>query len=231
MPTFIRAAEIWLPDPAGQLLEFGSGVYLHAPAFGHASRAMCFGRGEGLPGRVWEEGRPVVLDDLQGGYFQRAAAARAAGLTCAVGFAAWFGPLLKAVVVIFCSGAATDPGGLALHDAGDEPDGFEPGRLRLRCAGAPGTPEQVVALRGGAGQPVAARVERFVAGADAHALRRTHGIDAALGALPAEDRRAEAEPTAFAAFAAGVPQTGPGGQIALPRVRDGAVAEVLSIGF
>lgn len=101
MKTFIRAAEIWVPDADGYLLEFGSGLYDNAPAFGARSRAMCFGRGEGLPGKVWEEGCPVILQDLQGGHFQRASAAKAAALTCAVAFPVYFGALLKAVVVLF----------------------------------------------------------------------------------------------------------------------------------
>ena len=44
---------------------------------------MCFGRGEGLPGRVREEGHPILLKDLQSGYFRRTVAAKQAGLTCA----------------------------------------------------------------------------------------------------------------------------------------------------
>ena len=102
MKTYIRVAEIWVPDSDGYLLEFGGGVYSNAPEFGAISRKMCFGRGEGLPGRVWEDGAPIILKTLQGGYFQRAAAAETAGLTCAVAFPAYFGDLLKAVVVLFC---------------------------------------------------------------------------------------------------------------------------------
>lgn len=112
MTTFIRAAEIWVPDAEGHLLEFGSGLYGHAPVFGALSRSMCFGRGEGLPGRVWDEARPVVLQDLQGGHFQRAAAARAAGLTCAVAFPVYFDTLLKAVVVLFCGDVANQSGAI-----------------------------------------------------------------------------------------------------------------------
>jgi hypothetical protein len=102
MKTFVRVAEIWVPDSDGYLLEFGGGIYGNAPEFGAASRKMCFGRGEGLPGRVWEEGKPIVLKELQGGYFQRAAAAKAARLECAVAFPVYFGDMLKAVVVLFC---------------------------------------------------------------------------------------------------------------------------------
>ena len=102
MNTFIRVAELWVPDADGYLLEFGGGLYGNAPDFGAISRSMCFGRGEGLPGRVWEEGAPIVLKDLQSGFFQRAAAAKAAGLTCAAAFPVFYGDVLKAVVVLFC---------------------------------------------------------------------------------------------------------------------------------
>lgn len=110
MNTFIRVAELWVPDADGYLLEFGGGLYGHAPEFGAISRKMCFGRGEGLPGRVWEERRPVIVKDLQGGFFQRAAAAKAAGLACAVAFPVFFGQVLKAVVVLFCGSPEASSG-------------------------------------------------------------------------------------------------------------------------
>lgn len=114
MKTFIRVAEVWVPDADQTLLEFGDGLYGNATEFGAVSRSMCFGRGEGLPGRVWDEGRPIVLEQLQGGYFQRAAAARSAGLTCAVAFPVIFGSVLKAVVVLFCGGEGAHAGAIEL---------------------------------------------------------------------------------------------------------------------
>jgi hypothetical protein len=102
MTSFVRVAEIWVPDSDGYLLEFADGLYDEAPEFGTISRSMCFGRGEGLPGRVWEEGRPIILKSLQDGYFQRAAAAKKAELTCAVAFPVFFDDQLKSVVVLFC---------------------------------------------------------------------------------------------------------------------------------
>ncbi len=112
MTTFIRVAELWVPDADGYLLEFGGGLYGNAPEFGALSRSMCFGRGEGLPGRVWEEGAPIVLKELQGGFFQRAAAAKAAGLTCAAAFPVFYGDLLKAVVVLFCGDVRQQSGAI-----------------------------------------------------------------------------------------------------------------------
>lgn len=49
MHSFIRVVETWGPSPDGSLLEFAQGLYDMAPGFGTVSRAMCFGRGEGLP--------------------------------------------------------------------------------------------------------------------------------------------------------------------------------------
>ena len=59
--TFIRVVEVWVPDAEQSLLEFGGGLYGSAARFGMASRSMCFGRGEGLPGRAWDEDRPQLL--------------------------------------------------------------------------------------------------------------------------------------------------------------------------
>ena len=114
MKTFIRVIEVWVPDSDGYLLELGGGLYGAAVEFGALSRRMCFGRGEGLPGRVWEAGHPVLLKQLQSGYFQRAAAAKAAHLVCAVAFPVFFGELLKAVVVLFCGAEDAYTGAIEL---------------------------------------------------------------------------------------------------------------------
>ena len=84
MKTFIRAVEVWLPDAGHTLLEWGGGLYPDAPRFGAVSRAMCFGRAEGLPGQAWELGRPLVLKRFEGSYFLRTRAAAAEGLTCGI---------------------------------------------------------------------------------------------------------------------------------------------------
>jgi hypothetical protein len=59
--TFIRASEVWVPSADRTMLEFGGGLYGKATRFGALSRNLCFGRGEGLPGQAWEQGRPLVL--------------------------------------------------------------------------------------------------------------------------------------------------------------------------
>ena len=66
------------------------------------SREMCFGRGEGLPGRAWDSGAPVVLHAFDNSYFRRTAAAHADGLTCGIALPIFAGDYLVAVVVFFC---------------------------------------------------------------------------------------------------------------------------------
>ncbi len=102
MKTFIRVVEVWVPDADASLLEFGGGLYGSAAHFGMASRSMCFGRGEGLPGRCWDEGRPIVLNELDPSVFRRTEQARAEGLTCGIALPIFAGDVLKAVFVMFC---------------------------------------------------------------------------------------------------------------------------------
>ena len=108
MNTLIKAAEVWLPTPDGSLLEFGGGLFGAATGFGASSRAMCFGRGEGLPGRAWFDGRPIVLKEFEGSYFRRADAARLAGFSCAIALPVFLGNAMTAVVVLFCGGTAAE---------------------------------------------------------------------------------------------------------------------------
>jgi len=102
MKTFIRVVEVWVPDADEALLEFGGGLYGSAARLGMVSPSMCFGRGEGLPGRAWEEGRPIVLRELTPALFRRSEQARAEGLTCGIALPIFAGETLKAVLVMFC---------------------------------------------------------------------------------------------------------------------------------
>lgn len=104
MPSnFIQAAELWLPSSDGSLLDFGGGAFGAAKRFEARSRSMCFGRGEGLPGRAWDEGRPILLSELSGAGFRRADAARTAGYTCAIALPYFAGDRISGVLVLFCS--------------------------------------------------------------------------------------------------------------------------------
>lgn len=118
MKTFIKATEFWLPSLDRSQLEYGGGLYGQAQRFGRVSRDTCFGRGEGLPGRAWESGRPVVLNQFQGSYFKRTAAALADGLTCGIALPIFMGDYLASVVVFFCGDAEDHAGAIELwhHD-------------------------------------------------------------------------------------------------------------------
>ena len=100
--TFIKATEYWVPSRDRGHLEYGGGLYGTATRFGALSRTLCFARGEGLPGQAWEAGHPIVLRQFVGSYFQRTAAARAEGLTCAIALPMFAGDFLSSVLVIFC---------------------------------------------------------------------------------------------------------------------------------
>lgn len=119
MNSFIKAVETWVRSPDGSLLEFGEGHYGAANRFGAVSRGLVFGRGEGLPGRVWDQGAPIVLKDFEGSYFRRTAAARAAGLTAAIAMPFHRAGELQAVLVFFCGDDAAHAGAIELwhHDA------------------------------------------------------------------------------------------------------------------
>lgn len=56
-PTFIKAVEYWVPNADRSVLEFGSGLYGPGSRMALISKAMCLGRGEGLPGLAWPGSR------------------------------------------------------------------------------------------------------------------------------------------------------------------------------
>ena len=99
---FIRVAEIWLPDAAGETLELGAGLYGDRHAFAAYSRPMRFKRGEGLPGAAWAERHPVIMGSFTGTTFRRTAAAAEAGLTSGIAMPIFERETLKAVVVLLC---------------------------------------------------------------------------------------------------------------------------------
>lgn len=114
MTSFIKACEVWVPGADPSLLEFSDGLFGEARALGHVTRGMCFGRGEGLPGRAWDEGRPIVLKDLQHSYFRRGAAAAAAGIHAAVALPLFADDHLNAVLVLFCAEPGAAAGAIEL---------------------------------------------------------------------------------------------------------------------
>ncbi|MDZ7937061.1 MAG: GAF domain-containing protein [Rhodoferax sp.] len=112
--TLIRAAEIWRPNEDNTLLETSAGFYGQARAFGYLSRSLCFGPGEGLPGRAWADKRPILLEDLQSPLFRRAHAAKASDFTCALAIPYLSGSAVAAVLILFASHSQHDIGALEL---------------------------------------------------------------------------------------------------------------------
>lgn len=98
--TFIQVTEVWVPKD-GRLVH-SHGEYGELVEFASVSGRESFGPGEGLPGKAWAEGKPVVLKKFEGSYFKRTEAAAAAGLTAAVAIPVFSGAELKAVLVILC---------------------------------------------------------------------------------------------------------------------------------
>jgi hypothetical protein len=102
MKTFIKVTEIWIPDKERTHLEFGSGLYGTLTDFKNASEQQHFGYDEGLPGKAWAAGHPIVLTRFEKSYFKRTVAAQQAGLTCGIALPVFSGDFLLAVVVFLC---------------------------------------------------------------------------------------------------------------------------------
>jgi hypothetical protein len=103
MKTFIRVVELWVPDRTRTRLEFGGGLGGDGFAdFIALSANTRFAYDEGLPGKAWASGHPVILTEFSGSYFKRTEAAQAAGLTYGVALPVFAGEFLMAVMVLFC---------------------------------------------------------------------------------------------------------------------------------
>jgi hypothetical protein len=102
MKTFIKVIEIWIPDKDRAQLEFGSGLYGGLTDFKNISEKQRFAYDEGLPGKAWAAGHPIVLSRFEHSYFKRIAEAKKAGLTCGIAMPIFSGDFLLAVVVFLC---------------------------------------------------------------------------------------------------------------------------------
>lgn len=112
MKTFIKVTEIWIPDRQRTQLEFGSGLYGALTDFQAASEQQRFAYDEGLPGKAWAQGHPVVLTKFEHSYFKRTAAAKVAGLTCGIAIPIFSGDFLLAVVMFLCGDDADHAGAI-----------------------------------------------------------------------------------------------------------------------
>ncbi len=112
MKTFIKVIEIWVPDKERMRLEFGSGLYGALTDFKNASEQQHFFYDEGLPGKAWAAGHPIVLTRFEQSYFKRTAVAHKAGLTCGIALPIFSGDFLLAVVVFLCGDDAEHAGAI-----------------------------------------------------------------------------------------------------------------------
>ena len=116
-PTFIAVAEVWVPRDGRLVLS--SSHYGGRDSFAAASGTESFARGEGLPGKAWDEARPVVLKGFEGSYFKRTAAALVDGLTSAIAIPVFDSAVLKAVLVVFCADDAGHMGAIEVWEQHD----------------------------------------------------------------------------------------------------------------
>lgn len=102
MKTFVKVIEVWVPDRERTLLELGAGLYGDYQEFKQVSELKRFFYNEGLPGRAWASGKPVVLTQFDDSYFRRIDAARQVGLTAGIALPVFAGSFLLGVVVFLC---------------------------------------------------------------------------------------------------------------------------------
>jgi hypothetical protein len=115
MKTFIRVVELWVPDRTGTRLEYGGGLCSDEfSEFREISENTLFAFDEGLPGRAWAAGHPIVLTEFSNSYFKRADEAREVGLTCGVALPVFAGEFLMAVLVLWCGDDAKHVGAIEL---------------------------------------------------------------------------------------------------------------------
>jgi hypothetical protein len=114
MKTFIRIAEIWVPTEDRTELRYHDGLYSTHGEFRALSQQMRFKYNEGLPGKAWATGHPVIFRELEDSNFKRIEAAKAVGLTCGVALPVVADDVLKAVVVLLCGDGNVGAGALEL---------------------------------------------------------------------------------------------------------------------
>ena len=103
MKTFIRVVELWVPDRTRTRLEFGGSLCsAEFSEFRALSENTLFAYDEGLPGKAWASGHPIILTEFSNSYFKRTDEAKEAGLTCGVALPVFAGEFLMAVMVLFC---------------------------------------------------------------------------------------------------------------------------------
>ncbi|MBO9574114.1 MAG: GAF domain-containing protein [Sphingobium sp.] len=86
------AVELWSPEHPGAPLSLVAGYFGSARQFEATARSSSFPRGVGLPGKAWESGMPIIMENIgPDSFFLRHETAgevginRAVGLPCSVG--------------------------------------------------------------------------------------------------------------------------------------------------
>ncbi len=126
MKTFIKVTEIWVPGKDRTQLEFNSGLYGPLTEFKSASEKQRFAYNEGLPGKAWAEGHPIILKEFKDSYFKRTIAATKAGLTCGIALPIFSGDFLMAVVVFLCGDGEEHAGAIEVWcDDAANPDSLQ----------------------------------------------------------------------------------------------------------
>lgn len=115
MKTFIRVVELWVPDRTRTRLEFGGSLCsAEFSEFRAVSENTLFAYDEGLPGKAWAAGHPIVLTKFPKSYLKRPDEAKEVGLTCGVALPVFAGEFLTAVMVLFCGGGEEHVGAIEL---------------------------------------------------------------------------------------------------------------------
>jgi len=114
MTPFIQVCEVWVPHPSREYLTLHSGSYGPHDELAQLSRKMLWSFGEGLPGRAWEAGRPVLMRDLNPSVFKRSDIAQRLGLTCGFAIPIMAGEFLTGVLVFLCSDEHATAGALEI---------------------------------------------------------------------------------------------------------------------
>jgi len=115
--NFIKAVEIWVPNAHRTKLTLKTGHYGELDYFERISRGMQFAYDEGLPGKCWSSGQPIVLKQLSDSYFRRGDAAMTSELDCAIAIPTYDGADLRAVMVFLCGHDGHRIGALELWHA------------------------------------------------------------------------------------------------------------------
>ncbi|MGZ5008289.1 MAG: GAF domain-containing protein [Methylobacter sp.] len=157
MKTFIKVTEIWIPTKDRTRLGFGAGLYGPLHEFRVASEKESFAYDEGLPGKAWAAGHPVVLTEFDHSYFKRTKSAKKAGLTCGIAIPVFSGDFIMAVVVFLCGDDRHHAGAIEVWSDGSKEnaelavidgyygtlDGFERISRAMRFIKGEGLPGQV----------------------------------------------------------------------------------------